>query len=113
MSRRVLGSQSFILQPQQFVRLHQAHVVVLQRRAAHALGLNIRFEVREATVGFGQAILEDALEACLGVALATAAAVFVLEAPVAATEAVVEEQASQGEGGGDDGAATEGVPEEI
>jgi len=65
--------------------------------------------VGETTVGFGQAILEHALEACLGVALTTAAAVFLLEAAVAAAEAIVEEQPRQGEGGGDDGAATEGV----
>jgi hypothetical protein len=65
----------------------------------------------QAPVGLGQAVLKEALEAGFGVALEAAAAVFVLDAPLAAAEAVLEQEAGEGEGRGDDGAGGERVDE--
>ena len=91
----------------------QARVLVLERGAAHAFGRDVLLVAFQASVGFGQPILEDPFEARLGVALLAAAALGVFEAAFAAAEAVVEEQTGEGQRGGDDGAAAEGVPEEV
>lgn len=67
----------------------------------------------EAAVGFGQAVLQEAFEAGLGIALQAAATVLVLLAALAAAEAVVEEQAGEGERRGDDRAGSERVDKGV
>jgi hypothetical protein len=86
---------------------------VLERGAAHAFGVHIHFEAFESAVSLGQAVLQDALESGFGVALATAAAIFLFTAAITAANAVLEEQASQGKSSGNDGATAERVPDHI
>ena len=109
----MVGAQGLVLKPKELVGLDKPHVVVLQRGAAHPLGLDVGLEALEAAVGVGEAILEDAFEARFGVVLSAAAALFLFEAAVAAAEAVLEEETGEGESCGDDGAAAEGMPEGV
>ncbi len=57
--------------------------------------------------------MQDALEARLCITLLRATAVLLLGAPLAAAQAVVEQQARERQGGGDDGPTAEGMPEQI
>jgi hypothetical protein len=96
-----------VLVLEQLVGVQHTRVLVLERRRAHAFGVGLLFEALEATIGIGQAVLQDAFEAGFGVALVAMAKVGVFDASFAAAHAVVEQQTSECEGGGDDGAAAE------
>ena len=95
------------------MREQQPGVLVLERSAAHTFGRDVLLVALQPSIGVGQPVLENALEARLGVALLAVAAVSVFEASFTTAEAVLEEQAREGERGGDDGAAAEGVPERV
>ncbi len=95
------------------MREQQAGMLVLERGAAHAFGRDVLFIALQASVGVRQPVLEYTLEACFGIALLSVAAVGVFQAAFAAAGAVLEEQAREGERGGDDGAAAERVPEKV
>ena len=86
---------------------------MFERGGVRALGVQLEVAALQAAVGFGQAILEQAFEAGLGVALLRAAAFVLFDAAFAAAQAVVEQQPGEGERGGDDGAAADRVPEEV
>src|SRR5438132_13198076 len=84
-SVRVVGCARGGLRFQHLVGLLQAEQVVFERGGAGALGVQLEIAAFEAAVRFGQAILEQAFEAGLGVALLRAAAFVVLDAAFAAT----------------------------
>lgn len=109
----MVGQETSVLVLQRGVCLLQTRVLVLEGSAAQAFASDILFIAFQASIGVGQTILEDALEASLGVALLSAAAFVVFETAFAAAEAILEQESSEGEGGGDDGSAADGVPEEI
>jgi hypothetical protein len=91
----------------------QARQVVLEGGRAQPLGVQFRVATLQAPIGFCQTVLQDAFEASFGVALLAVVLIFALEASLAAAEGVLEDEASEGEGGGEDGATAEGMPEEI
>src|SRR5207244_2461845 len=76
-SVRVLGRARRGLRFEHLVGLLQAEQLVFERGGVRALGVQLEVAALQAAVGFGQAILEQAFEAGLGVALLRAAA-FVL-----------------------------------
>ena len=61
--------QAGVLLLEQRVRVFQASVFDFERGAAHALGGHVLLITLQTSVGVGQAVLEDALEAGFGVAL--------------------------------------------
>ena len=69
----------------------QAGMLELEGGGAHALRGHLLLVALQPSVGVGQTVLEDALEAGFGVALLTAAALVVFEAAFAAAEAVFEQ----------------------
>jgi len=107
------GLQGGVLFFEQGVRLLQEGVLVLERAAAHAFSVQVEREVLEAAVGVGEAVLQDPFEAGFGVGLLATAALGVVGAAIVEVDAVLDEQAHQGQGGGDRGAAAERAPERI
>ncbi|MCA1648093.1 MAG: hypothetical protein LC797_22390 [Chloroflexi bacterium] len=109
----MLDLQAGELLLERLVRLLEPRVFVLEHGAAHALRRDVLLVAFEAPIGVGQTILEDAFEAGFGVALMALPALLMFESAFTAAEAVLEQQTGDGQGGGDDGAAAERVPEEI
>jgi len=95
------------------VGLAETQEIVFERGDAHALGAQVDVGALEAPVGVGKSVLQDAFEAGLSIAVVRTAPLGVFDAVLAAAQAVLEDDLGEGERGGDDGAATEGVPEEI
>ena len=88
------------------MRLQQLGVLVLEARVTAALGVQVQLAAFEAAVRFGEAVLQHPLEARLGVALLAAP-------PLAAARAVVQQQASERQGSGNDGPTAEGMPHRV
>jgi len=107
----VVGLQGGVLFFEQRVGLLQQRVVLFERAAAGALGVQIEGEALESAVSVREAVLQQPLESGFSVSLVPAPALFVFCASVAAAHAVLDPQPSQGKRRRDSGPATNGLPQ--
>jgi hypothetical protein len=110
---RVLCLKGSVLLAQGGMRLGQLGVLVLKQGSANARGLGVLFASFESAVGFAETVLQHAFESRLGIALVGASAFFALEAALGAAHGHVDQQASQGQAGGDERAATNAMPQSF
>ena len=95
------------------MRLQDAGVLAFERGGANQRRLSLELGAFEPPVGFAETILQHAFEARFSVALLRVPAFFLLDAPLAAAEAVIEQQSCERERGGQDGARAETVPQDV
>jgi|SRR6266540_7391797 len=97
--------------PEELVCPREHRILAFEREAPLTLGHCFELSALEASIGLAQPILQHAFEACLGVALVSAASVLAFHAPLAVPKGVVESDPHERDRRGDTCAAADAVPD--